>query len=83
MRKDAFLKKVWEWKAQSGGAIIDQLKRLGSSVDWSRERFTMDEHANLCMTKAFIILYRDSLFIKTNAWLIGTQNTKQPFLMWK
>ena len=40
--REAFLKKVWEWKAESGGMIINQLKRLGCSCDWSRERFTMD-----------------------------------------
>ena len=41
--REEFVKKVWEWKAASGGAILDQMKRLGASVDWSRERFTMDE----------------------------------------
>ena len=43
MGREAFIKRVWEWKAESGGAIIGQLKRLGASCDWSRERFTMDE----------------------------------------
>ena len=43
MGREAFIKRVWEWKAESGGTIIDQLKRLGASCDWSRERFTMDE----------------------------------------
>ena len=43
MGREAFIKRVWEWKAQSGGTIIGQLKRLGASCDWSRERFTMDE----------------------------------------
>ena len=42
MGREAFLKRVWEWKAESGGAIVNQLKRLGASCDWSRERFTMD-----------------------------------------
>ena len=41
--REAFLERVWEWKAESGGTIISQLKRLGASCDWSRERFTMDE----------------------------------------
>ncbi len=43
MGREAFLKRVWEWKAESGGTIVNQLKRLGASCDWSRERFTMDE----------------------------------------
>ncbi len=41
--RDAFVERVWQWKAQSGGTIVQQLRRLGASVDWSRERFTMDE----------------------------------------
>ena len=43
MGREKFLERVWEWKAESGGTIINQLKRLGASCDWSRERFTMDE----------------------------------------
>jgi valyl-tRNA synthetase len=43
MGREAFVDKVWEWKAESGGLIFNQLKRLGASCDWSRERFTMDE----------------------------------------
>ena len=43
MGREEFLERVWEWKAESGGTIINQLKRLGASADWSRERFTMDE----------------------------------------
>ena len=52
--REAFVKKVWEWKAESGGAILDQMKRLGASVDWSRERFTMDEG----MSKAVVSLFK-------------------------
>ena len=52
--RDEFVKKVWEWKAESGGAILDQMKRLGASVDWSRERFTMDEG----MSKAVVSLFK-------------------------
>ena len=43
MGRDAFVDKVWEWKAESGGTIVRQLRRLGASCDWSRERFTLDE----------------------------------------
>ena len=52
--REDFVKKVWEWKAESGGAILDQMKRLGVSVDWSRERFTMDEG----MSKAVVSIFK-------------------------
>ena len=52
--REEFVKKVWEWKAESGGAILDQMKRLGASVDWSRERFTMDEG----MSKAVVSIFK-------------------------
>jgi valyl-tRNA synthetase len=56
--REKFLEKVWAWKAQSGGAIVSQLKRLGCSADWSRERFTMDEGLSAAVTKVFVSLYR-------------------------
>lgn len=62
--REKFLEEVWKWKAQSGGAIISQLKRLGASADWSRERFTMDDHANECVRKAFIRLYKEGLIYR-------------------
>ena len=62
--REKFLEEVWKWKAQSGGAIVDQLKRLGASADWSRERFTMDDHANQCVKKAFIRLYKEGLIYR-------------------
>ena len=52
--REEFVKKVWEWKAESGGAILDQMKRLGAGVDWSRERFTMDEG----MSKAVVSIFK-------------------------
>jgi valyl-tRNA synthetase len=64
MGREAFIKKVWEWKAQSGGTIIGQLKRLGASCDWSRERFTMDEGLSRAVLKVFVALYRDGLIYK-------------------
>ncbi len=62
--RDKFLEKVWAWKAESGGLIINQLKRLGCSCDWSRERFTMDEGLSKAVTKVFVELYRDGLIYK-------------------
>ena len=55
--REDFVKKVWEWKAESGGAILGQMKRLGDSVDWSRERFTMDEGLSRAVLTIFKRLY--------------------------
>jgi len=64
MGRDAFIKRVWEWKAESGGTIISQLKRLGASCDWSRERFTMDEGLSRAVLKVFVTLYREGRIYK-------------------
>jgi valyl-tRNA synthetase len=64
MGREAFIKRVWEWKAESGGTIIGQLKRLGASCDWSRERFTMDEGLSRAVMKVFVTLYREGLIYK-------------------
>ncbi len=64
MGREAFLKRVWEWKEESGGTIIRQLKRLGASCDWSRERFTMDEGLSRAVIKVFVELYRAGLIYK-------------------
>jgi valyl-tRNA synthetase len=62
--RDKFLEKVWEWKAESGGTITRQLRRLGSSVDWTRERFTMDEGLSKAVQEAFVQLYDDGLIYR-------------------
>ena len=62
--RETFIKRVWEWKAESGGTIIGQLKRLGASCDWSRERFTMDEGLSRAVLKVFVALYREGLIYK-------------------
>jgi valyl-tRNA synthetase len=64
MGREAFLAEIWKWKAESGGAILEQLRRLGASADWSRERFTMDEGLSKAVTKVFVQLYRDGLIYK-------------------
>ncbi len=64
MERDAFLKEVWAWKEESGGTIVNQLKRLGASCDWSRERFTMDEGGKQAVTEFFIALYKAGLIYK-------------------
>ena len=62
--RDKFLEKVWAWKEESGGTIINQLKRLGASCDWSRERFTMDPGLSEAVTKVFVQLYNEGLIYK-------------------
>lgn len=62
--RDKFLDKVWDWKEQSGGTITRQIRRLGSSVDWSRERFTMDEGLSEAVKEAFVRLYQDGLIYR-------------------
>ena len=62
--REKFLEKVWAWKGESGGVILNQLRRLGASCDWSRERFTMDEGLSKAVVKVFVDLYRDGLIYK-------------------
>ena len=64
LSREEFIKKVWEWKEYSGSTIINQLKRLGSSCDWSRERFTMDEGLSSAVRKVFVSLYNEGLIYK-------------------
>ena len=64
MGREAFIERVWEWKDESGGQIINQLKRLGASCDWSRERFTMDEGLSQAVVEVFVTLYKDGLIYK-------------------
>ncbi|WP_425909199.1 valine--tRNA ligase [Nitrobacter sp. TKz-YC02] len=64
MGRGRFLERVWQWKAESGGVIVNQLKRLGASCDWSRERFTMDEGLSRAVAKVFVELHRAGLIYK-------------------
>jgi len=64
LSRDEFLKYSWEWKEKYGGIIIQQLKRLGCSCDWDRERFTMDDNYNNAVLEAFIVLYNKGLIYK-------------------
>ncbi len=64
MGREKFLERVWAWKNESGGAIVGQLKRLGASCDWSRERFTLDEGLSRAVAKVFVQLHRDGLVYK-------------------
>jgi valyl-tRNA synthetase len=62
--REAFVERVWQWKESSGGAIANQLKRLGASCDWSRERFTMDEGLSRAVREVFVALHREGLIYK-------------------
>ena len=62
--RDKFLERVWEWKQKHGGIIIQQLKKLGCSCDWARERFTMDENYDRWVTEIFVRLYRKGLIYR-------------------
>ncbi|AMJ60190.1 valine--tRNA ligase [Bosea sp. PAMC 26642] len=64
MGREAFLEEVWRWKEESGGTIVNQLKRLGASCDWSRERFTMDEGLSQSVVKVFVALHRQGLIYR-------------------
>ncbi|HPG58526.1 MAG TPA: valine--tRNA ligase, partial [Candidatus Wallbacteria bacterium] len=62
--REKFVEKVWEWKNQTGSTIINQLKKLGASCDWSRERFTMDEGLSEAVKKVFVALYKEGLIYR-------------------
>jgi valyl-tRNA synthetase len=62
--REKFIEKVWEWKAESGGTIINQLRRLGASADWQRERFTMDEGLSKAVRKVFVRLFKEGLIYR-------------------
>jgi valyl-tRNA synthetase len=64
MGREAFVEKVWAWKAESGGTITRQLRRLGASCDWSRERFTLDEGLSAAVRKVFVSLYKQGLLYR-------------------
>jgi len=66
MGREKFIERVWEWKLEYGGAILDQMKRLGASVDWDREYFTMDENLSHAVREVFVRLYEEGLIYRGN-----------------
>lgn len=76
MGREAFLEKVWEWKEKSGGTITSQLRKLGTSPDWSRERFTMDDGLSKGVLKAFVQLYKEGLIYKDKRLVNWDPNLK-------
>ncbi|BAY14735.1 valyl-tRNA synthetase [Anabaenopsis circularis NIES-21] len=75
--REEFLERAWQWKAESGGTIVNQLRRLGVSVDWSRERFTLDEGLSKAVVEAFVSLYKEGLIYRGEYlvnWCPATQS---------
>ena len=64
--REEFLKRAWAWKEKYGGRIVEQLKKMGSSLDWQRERFTMDEGCSKAVTEVFLQLYNKGLIYRGN-----------------
>src|SRR5690606_1684110 len=64
LTREEFIDRVWRWKDESGGMIVNQLKRLGASCDWSRERFTMDEGLSKAVLEVFVTLYKEGLIYR-------------------
>src|SRR5580765_1658368 len=78
MGREKFLARVWEWKAESGGTIVNQLKRLGASCDWSRERFTMDEGLSRAVLKFFVEFNPAGLIYKEKRLVNGDRTLLPP-----
>src|SRR5882757_6848959 len=74
--RDAFIDRVWSWKREYGGAITDQMRRLGASVDWSREYFTMDENLSTAVKEAFVRLYEQGLIYR-GAYIVNWDPVQQ------
>ena len=77
--RDGFLERAWEWKKQYGGRIIEQLKKMGSSCDWERERFTLDEGCSKAVKEVFVRLYEKGLFTGAKELLTGVPTARPLF----
>ena len=78
--RDKFVEEVWKWKEQSGDQIINQLKKLGCSCDWSRNRFTMDKDLSQAVIKTFVQLYKQKIIYKDTKlvnWEIGRASCRE------
>ena len=74
--REAFTERVWEWKHQYGNAITDQMRRLGASVDWSREYFTMDDRLSVAVKEAFVRLYEQGLIYR-GSYIVSLPNRRE------
>jgi len=76
--RERFIERIWKWKEESGGKIIGQLKKLGASCDWGRERFTMDEGLSEAVKEVFVRLYREGLIYRSNYIINCAPDVKRP-----
>ena len=83
MGRDAFVERVWTWKKQSGGTIVNQLKRLGASCDWSRERFTLDTGLSAAVRKVFVTLHKQGLIYRDKRLVNWTRSSRPPSPIWR
>ena len=79
--REKFLERTWEWKEEYGGTITEQLKKIGTSCDWDRERFTMDEGCSKAVEEVFIKLYEEGYITKAPELSTGVRYVRLPFLM--
>ena len=77
MGREKFVERVWQWREESGGKIAHQLRRLGASCDWSRERFTMDEGLSRAVLEVFVTLYKEGLIYKDKRLEIGRASCRE------
>ena len=77
--RDGFLERAWAWKTKYGNRIVSQLKKLGSSCDWERERFTMDEGCSEAVKEVFVRLYDKGSSTAATAWSTGAPTATPPF----
>lgn len=80
---EAFINKIWDWKAYSGGTISQQMRRLGNSIDWDRERFTMDEGLSNAVKEVFVRLHEEGLIYRGKRLVNWDRNCILRFLTWK
>lgn len=81
--RDAFIDKIWQWKAESGGTITRQMRRLGNSVDWERERFTMDEGLSNAVREVFVRLHKEDLIYRGKRLVNWDRSCAPPSPIWK
>lgn len=81
--REKFLERAWDWKEEYGGTIIEQMKKLGSSCDWDRERFTMDEGCSEAVKEVFIKLYEKVIFTVDQESSTGVRSARHLSLMRK
>jgi len=81
--REKFVERVWQWKEQYGGIILKQIRRIGASCDWSRERFTLDAGLSRAVREVFVRLYEEGLIYRGKRLSTGVRGARLPCLIWK